>query len=1336
MKKTDLSVFTNKYQLTKTLRFELKPIGVTLDKIKEKRILEKDEERAEKYKKIKKIIDDYHKDFIERALQPVKLNQLERFAELYYSAKNNSTKSEIRDIEKEADALQKIQAELRKEIVNGFKKGDAKKEYAKLFKKELITELLTNRIRTEEEQDLLEDFKTFTTYFTGLHENRKNMYTDKEQSTAIAYRLVHENLPKFLDNVKTFEKIKEKFGEAKVREIEENLEPVLQGYRLSEIFTLEYYNNVLTQNGIMFINTLIGGYSENEGKVKVKGLNEYINLFNQEQDKNNRLPKLKKLYKQILSDRQSVSFLPETFESSQEVLEKINNYYRDNLTGYIPDDKDTEENVLEEIKKLLADITSYDLTKIYIRNGRAITDISKAVFGDWSIIKSALEHSYLKSIEIGKKGLTKKQINEKEKFLKKSYFSIEEIELALLSYKDETELLQDYKKNTIANYFRDHFLVRKEKDKDKVFDLIANVDAKYSCIKGILNTDYPADKKLYQDPKTIADIKAFLDSLMEILHFIKPLALPPDSTLEKDEIFYSHFDPYYQQLEYLIPLYNKVRNYATQKPYSTKKIRLNFENKSKFLDGWVDSYTEKSDNATQAGGYLFRRKNGIGEYDYYVGFSSDVKLFRSHLRESVKENDKSDYERLDYYQLKSASVYGNSYAGESYEEDKKKLFASIYEFARNKYESLQTDFDDYIDRQGSDNQPTPSGLIRIVEENHPELYDELLADEEFKKINSEVTERLKKTILSLKRVPKSQEYNEAVFKIFTEPIKIIEDLSKEKTFDYFPVSKKEFEEACNRSEKPLYLFKISNKDLSFAESFLAGRRKKEKRGKDNLHTMYFKALMAGNQNIYDIGSGAVFYRKKSIDNLTVHKPNEPIDNKNPNASKKQSVFEYDIVKDRRFTVDKFQFHLSIVQNYQATKNPPKDYNYEVLNYLKDNPDVNIIGLDRGERHLIYLTLINQKGEILKQESLNTIVNEKFDINTSYHTLLDEKEKERDKARKNWHEIESIKELKEGYLSQVVHKIAKMMVEYNAIVVMEDLNFGFKRGRFKVEKQIYQKLEKMLIDKLNYLVLKDQKPNEPGGIYRALQLTNKFESFQKLGKQSGFLFYVPAWFTSKIDPTTGFVNLFYTKYESIEKAKDFFSKFKSIRYNSDEQYFEFAFDYRDFTTRGEGTRTTWTVCTYGDRVQSFRNPDANNSWDTKKVNLTQELEDLFGRYNIIYGDGSDIKEQITDKTDKVFFKELLSLFKLTLQLRNSIFKSTKPADDYLISPVKNASGEFYDSRKANATLPQDADANGAYHIAKKGLWILEQINAYESNDWRKLNLAISNNDWLKFAQNIY
>ncbi|QCX53979.1 type V CRISPR-associated protein Cpf1 [Elizabethkingia sp. JS20170427COW] len=359
-------------------------------------------------------------------------------------------------------------------------------------------------------------------------------------------------------------------------------------------------------------------------------------------------------------------------------------------------------------------------------------------------------------------------------------------------------------------------------------------------------------------------------------------------------------------------------------------------------------------------------------------------------------------------------------------------------------------------------------------------------------------------------------------------------------------------------EGKLYLFQIYNKDFS-----------PYSKGTPNMHTLYWKALFT-EENLSNViyklnGQAEIFYREKSIDdeNIIVHKAKEAIGNKNPNAIKKQSTFEYDLVKDKRYTVDKFQFHVPISLNFKA--NGSNFINQEVLSFLKNNPDVNIIGIDRGERHLIYLSLINQKGEILSQESFNTIKDEHHEIETPYHQLLSIKEKERDEARKNWGTIENIKELKEGYLSQVVHKIAKMMVDHNTIILLEDLNFGFKRGRFKVEKQVYQKLEKMLIDKLNYLVFKDKKnPFEPGGLYNALQLTNKFTSFKDLGKQSGFLFYVPAWNTSKIDPTTGFVNLFNTKYESIEKAKKFFNNFQSILFNKKENHFEFTFNYNDFT----------------------------------------------------------------------------------------------------------------------------------------------------------------------------
>ena len=389
----------------------------------------------------------------------------------------------------------------------------------------------------------------------------------------------------------------------------------------------------------------------------------------------------------------------------------------------------------------------------------------------------------------------------------------------------------------------------------------------------------------------------------------------------------------------------------------------------------------------------------------------------------------------------------------------------------------------------------------------------------------------------------------------------------------------------------------------------------------------------------------------------------------------------------------------------------------------------IIGIDRGERHLLYLSLIDLNGNIVKQMTLNDIINEYKGqtYKTNYHHLLAKREGERTDARRSWDTIETIKELKEGYLSQVIHIISKMMVEYNAIVVLEDLNIGFMRGRQKIERQVYEKFEKMLIDKLNCYIDKQIAPQEVGGMLHPIQLTNKFESFGKLGKQSGCLFYIPAWNTSKIDPMTGFVNLFDTRYETREKARLFFSKFQRISFNEEKGWFEFAFDYNDFTTKAEGTRTQWTLCTYGERIRTFRNPDNNHQWDDERIELTEEFKLLFEKYNInIRG---NLKEAISNQSDAQFYRDLLGLMKLLLQMRNSIINSE---EDYLLSPVADENGHFFDSREEIESLPNNADANGAYNIARKGLWIMEQIK--KTDNLAKLKLTISNKEWLHFAQN--
>jgi CRISPR-associated protein Cpf1 len=95
--------------------------------------------------------------------------------------------------------------------------------------------------------------------------------------------------------------------------------------------------------------------------------------------------------------------------------------------------------------------------------------------------------------------------------------------------------------------------------------------------------------------------------------------------------------------------------------------------------------------------------------------------------------------------------------------------------------------------------------------------------------------------------------------------------------------------------------------------------------------------------------------------------------------------------------------------------------------------------------------------------------------------------------------------------------------------------------------------------------------------------------------------------------------------------------------------------------------------------------------------------------------------------------ILKALKLTLQMRNS---NAKTGEDYIISPVKNKQGEFFDSRNysgRNAAMPIDADANGAYHIAKKCLWAINQIKAADEGEYLKTSILIKNQEWLRYMQ---
>ena len=70
-------------------------------------------------------------------------------------------------------------------------------------------------------------------------------------------------------------------------------------------------------------------------------------------------------------------------------------------------------------------------------------------------------------------------------------------------------------------------------------------------------------------------------------------------------------------------------------------------------------------------------------------------------------------------------------------------------------------------------------------------------------------------------------------------------------------------------------------------------------------------------------------------------------------------------------------------------------------------------------------------------------------------------------------------------------------------------------------------------------------------------------------------------------------------------------------------------------------------------------------------------------------------------------------------------------NFLYSPVRDDNGKHYDSRECdNVKLPADADANGAYNIARKGIIMDEHIKyCYNNNiDSKKINLFVKDEEW--------
>lgn len=1294
----DFSEFVAISKVQKTLRNELRPTPVTMKHIKQKKIITEDEYKAQQSLELKRIADGYYRDYITHKLNDI--NNLD-FRNLFEAIEEKYKKND----KDNRDKLNLMEASKRKEIEKMLSADD---NFKSMFEAKLITQLLPVYVEQnyigEDKEKALETialFKGFTTYFTDYFNIRKNMFKENGGASSICYRIVNVNASIFYDNLKTFMCIKEK-AETEIALIEEELTEFLDSWRLEHIFSEDYYNELLAQKGIDYYNQICGD------------INKHMNLYCQQNKLKANVFKMTKLQKQIMGISEKAFEIPPMYQNDEEVYAAFN--------GFIS--RLEEVKMTDRLGNVLQNSNIYDTAKIYI-NARCYTNVSSYVYGGWGVIESAIERYWYNTI--AGKGQSKAKKIEKAKKDNK-FMSVKELDSIVSDYEPDYFNASNMDDDNSGRAFSGHGVLGYF---NKMSKLLANMS--------LHTITYDSGDSLIENKETALNIKKDLDDIMSIYHWLQTFII--DEVVEKDNAFYAELEDIYYELENVVTLYDRIRNYVTRKPYSTQKFKLNFASPT-LASGWSRS-KEFDNNAI-----ILLRNN-----KYYIAiFNVNNKPDKQIIKGSEEQRLSTDYKKMVYNLLPGPNkmlpwVFIKSNTG------KRDYIPSSYileGYEKNRHIKSSGNFDinychDLID------------YYKACINKHPE----------WKNYGFKFKE--------------TTQYND------------IGQFYKDVEKQGYSISWAYISEAdINRldEEGKIYLFEIYNKDLSSHST-----------GKDNLHTMYLKNIFS-EDNLKNIcielnGNAELFYRKSSMKRNITHKKDTVLVNKTYineagvrvsltdedyikvynyynndyviDVEKDKKLVEIlerighrknpiDIIKDKRYTEDKYFLHLPITINYGVDD---ENINAKMIEYIAKHNNINVIGIDRGERNLIYISVINNKGNIIEQKSFN-LVN-----NYDYKNKLKNMEKTRDNARKNWQEIGKIKDVKNGYLSGVISKIARMVVDYNAIIVMEDLNRGFKRGRFKVERQVYQKFENMLISKLNYLVFKEKKADENGGILKGYQLTYLPKSALQIGKQCGCIFYVPAAYTSKIDPATGFINIFdFKKYSGsainakVKDKKEFLMSMNSIRYVNEgsaeyekighRQLFAFSFDYNNFKTYNVSIPVNeWTTYTYGERIKKLYK---DGRWSGSEVlNLTEDLIELMEQYGIEYKDGHDIREDIShmDETRNAdFICNLFEKFKYTVQLRNS--KSEAEGDDYdrLVSPVLNSHNGFFDSSnyKENEKsediiddkqiMPKDADANGAYCIALKGLYEINKIKENWSDDkkLKESELYIGVTEWLDYIQN--
>jgi len=1411
--------FVGKYALSKTLRFELKPVPRTrqLLELDKNNIFPKDKYRAENYAIIKKYIDKLHAKFINAALAlPEAYIDIKDSLKVTESEAEDESVDEEQSVESDDGEEKGAKSKDHKKVIdlfnqlskadkigdkpdefNGWVRVEKNKVSGKLFNKELIDilriefsdeleadinvpVLFFNKDEKGKKRKLKEVFNSFgalgkgkdkegqnfTTYFSSaFHDNRRNYYKADGKAGRVATRIADENLTRFCTNLEKFGVIQSKLPKL-LNKFNQGWTEYFKEKGMAEEGWVKQFDESKWQDEVFgikyrhFLQADINRYN-----FITRKLNKDINESGVQSDN------FQKLHKQVHGE---VKKQDEEFEVDKDnIFSPTDSFIKKFITHSRLKLEFSREIFFQFLNEKFLD------PKNVFLSSRAITTISNKCFVSWHTFGGKILE-YLNNGKPEKKQRKKlpdfvdlqtvKNVLDAGKdvllldMFKYRYFEV--IDPNDEQRKNEREELEVLRQKLCEGEHWKNFL-RIVKFEFESLVVIHNETAQKLLAETVYKKGNKDFSKSEQD-KQVDILFDFAESANGILNMTKYFALRKKGVMvEKKE--YANRDEIHEQVEAYLDgdneqqerclingYYKALKHFITKKPWTEDKVVLNFNN-AQFLQGWPQSQEK-----VKCGVILKKKQNDRDLY--YLVVLEDKNYFEN--KDLYKDIKSSAWQKMVYTQLQNPSrmlpkIFITPF-----------LVASGDNKAEEKWEGIDRGQSGAKDKIKIGIQPTDEILNGYIQGKHKkqkkinpdpkflQKYFDFLKDAIRKYYDKEFSFPDTKGFLDTSLFYAWVEEN--VYDIQTVNI-------SDNTINDLVVNPK--------NKKQVYLFQIYNKDFEIDEEigrakyghgFLtkaewrkqAERNEEEKeQGRENLETTFFKLLFdAKNLKnddgvVYKLSGGAkMFYRPAS----------ESLEKK---KVKDKDGQEKEVFDRQRYKEDKFLLRVPIVINF-VNKREGYKINEDVNKLIAQTPfghdKFRIIALDRGEKNLAYLSVLNEDGKILEMRSLNEIhrfgkdekpiaeknqyhdkdgnpVGEaKVEPFKDYHNLLDLREIERLKARKSWERIEKIADLKEGYLGFVVNKIANLVIKAIKegkvpIVVLENLNVGMKQGRIMIDKQVYSKVEEKIAKKLSYLIDK-----KLGNFLEAWQLTPEIRTFGgdiESKSQVGIIFYVNPGYTSAICPACGFRK---RKYIKTKKAQEEFKKI-NITFDGMKYKFEYSSEVKGINS-GDGIIQD-IVYSNVRRVVWDRQANNGKGGVDEIADVTEKITSLFEKFKI--EKTTDINKQLQDlnfsikEEETKFWVQLCKWFHCVQEVRNSVNKRRKFKEDDANGEIEEwgenrdfifCSHCYFDSEderewnelKEKIYIGHDSeqvkfngDANGAYNIGRKGIMEIEKVIKYYS-----------------------